>query len=322
MVAQNVAPWLIGLAFLLVPVSIARTTVNFFQGLRIVKRISIVVAIGSAVGVIAVVCLVTRFGLLGWLVGRYIAESMLAVAALAMCWRYLRATATLPNAVKPKSLLIEGSAVSSSLLIRSAIDNVPVLSLGWFAIAAVDVGYFGLGSLVAAALLLLPGAMNSLAIAPLVSRLQQAPSSARHLLVRLHLASAAMTVPATLALIVVLPILLRALAPAYLPGTGLLRVLIAVVPLRAATGASGNALLAAGRIAKGLWYNIATLALVLTALALLVPRYGVTGAAISIVIAETASALAFAWGASRYVRDPRAASGGELFGVLRQKILE
>ena len=164
--------------------------------------------------------------------------------------------------------------------------------------------------------------MNTLAIAPLVTRLRQGSGAARRLFVRVHLASAATTVPVALCLIAALPWLLSVLAPAYLPATGLLRALIAVVPLRSATTASGNTLLAAGRIRVSLWCNVATLALCLAALTLLVPSHGATGAVISIVVAETASAVMFAWGAARSVGAAGVSSETLTAGMLRQELVD
>ena len=47
--------WLAAFIFALVPVTIARTCTNFFQGLGSVRRISMIVAVGSAIGVLTVV---------------------------------------------------------------------------------------------------------------------------------------------------------------------------------------------------------------------------------------------------------------------------
>jgi O-antigen/teichoic acid export membrane protein len=308
-VSPAAARWLSIFIFALIPVAVARTCTNFFQALGIVKRVSIVVASGSAVGVVTVVFLVARYGLTGWIAGRYVAECLLAVVALLLCLPYLRSTDILPSSVRRRALLMEGGAVSSSLLVRSAIDNVPVLSLGWFAIAATDIGYFGLGSIIAGALLLIPAAMNSLAISRLVASLRAGHDAARRLFTRLQLAAALMTVPAMLALMVALPPLVERVAPRYSPGIGVLRALVAVVPLRGMTTTSGGLLLAAGRISLGLWFNIATLMVCLAALAVLVPRYGVTGAASAIIFAEATSALLFCAGALRSIETARVSLG-------------
>ncbi len=305
-VATAAQPWLARLAFLLVPMSLARTAINFFQGIRQVQRISLYVACAALAGVATITHLVATRGLAGWIGGRYLGELMIAAVAAALCWRYIRLDEVLPVEVHPRLLLSEGVTLSLSLLVRAATDNVPVLALGWFAVAASDIGFFGLASLVAAALLLLPGALNSLALAPLVAALRNESVDARRLLLRLHAYSALLTVPLALLLLALLPVLLRSFAPAFLPGVHLLQALLLVVPLRGATTTSGGAMFAAGKVATGLRFNLLVLACSLGSLVLLVPSYGAAGAVGTIVMTEVIAALLFTSGAWRAL----AKSGG------------
>ena len=119
---------------------------------------------------------------------------------------------------------------------------------------------------------------------------------------RLLAAGLAFSLPLAGALMWLAPVLAHVFAPAYLPGIPIIRILLIAVPLRVATSTAGSVLLAAGRVHSTLVINLLTLGVGITALGLLVPAHGATGAAIATVVMESFSAIgAVAW-ATRAVR--------------------
>ena len=286
----------------LVPISaIARTALNYHQGVKSVHRVALLAAAMSVVSLVLTVVLVDRWRLAGWLGARYMSEALLAGTMLWTVRRVLSARASAPAMFSYGNLLHLGIAIAASLLVRTGVDNLGVLAMGFVGVARSDIGYFGVASLIASALLLVPGALANLSLPAIIESFAVRRDVERRA-GRLLAAGLAFSLPLAGALMWLAPILAHVFAPAYLPGIPIIRILLIAVPLRAATSTAGAVLLAAGRVHSTLVINLLTLGVGIAALGLLVPAHGGTGAAIATVVMESfASLSAIVW-AIRAVR--------------------
>jgi O-antigen/teichoic acid export membrane protein len=106
----------------------------------------------------------------------------------------------------------------------------------------------------------------------------------------------ALSLPPVVVLLWLATPLARLLAPAYLPGVPIIRVLLLAVPLRVVTSIAGGVLLATGRVHSTLVMNLLTLATGAIALTLWIPREAAMGAAYATVLMEGVSTLCYtAW---------------------------
>jgi O-antigen/teichoic acid export membrane protein len=286
----------------IIPISaIARTALNYHQGVRSVHRVSFVAAFMSVVSLVVVVVLVSRWQLTGWLVARYVSETLLALTLLWTVRQVLRSRTTAPPEFSHGKLLHLGLAIASSLLVRTCIDNMGVLGMGVAGVAKADIGYFAIASLVASALMLVPGAVANLSLPAIIESLG-ARQRAERVTGRLLAGAMVFAVPMVLGLLWLAPAMARVLAPAYLPGIPIIRVLLIAVPLRVATSIAGAVLLATGRVHSTLVINLCTLVVGMAALVLLIPKNGAIGAAYGTVLMEGFSTLCFVWWAARAIR--------------------
>ena len=286
----------------LVPISaIARTALNYHQGVKSVHRVALLAAVMSVVSLILTVVLVDGWRLTGWIGARYLSEALLAGTMLWTVRRVLTARMSAPAEFSYGSLLHLGIAIAASLLVRTGVDNLGVLAMGYVGVARSDIGYFGVASLIASALLLVPGALSNLSLPAIIESFGVRRRVERTAM-KLLLAGLAFSLPLVAVLMWLAPVLARVFAPAYLPGIPIIRILMLAVPLRAATSTAGAVLLAAGRVHSTLVINLLTLAVGFAALGLLVPAHGATGAAIATVVMETCSTLAAVGWAVRAVR--------------------
>jgi O-antigen/teichoic acid export membrane protein len=294
----------------LVPISaIARTALNYHQGVKSVHRVSLVAAVMSVVSLVLTVLLVDRWRLTGWLGARYLSEALLAGTMLWTVRRVLRARTSAPTMFSYGNLLHLGIAIAASLLVRTGVDNIGVLAMGFAGVARSDIGYFGVASLIASGLLLVPGALANLSLPAIIDSFA-VRRGAERTAIRLLAAGLAFSLPLVGILMWLAPTLARLFAPAYLPGIPVIRILLIAVPLRAATSTAGAVLLAGGRVHSTLVINLLTLGVGIAALGLLVPAHGATGAAIATVLMEifaTFGALAWAIRAVRIGPLPRLA---------------
>lgn len=306
LVASDVDPWLMRMAFLIVPMAVGRTCLNYFQGIQRIQRISLLSAASAVVSLVGVSLLVARYGMPGWVAGRFLGESLTAAIGLALCLPLMGRREVLPPTHGTGALLSEGGALSLSLLVRAAMDAMPVLALGWFGVQSADIGFFGLGSLITAAVLLLPGAVSNVVLPRSVAAFQQGPAAATASFRRMLLVTVVLTVPLSVLLWAVGPALINWLVPDYAPGIPLLRLLLVVVPMRALTTTCGAFLLAGDRVPSTVRYNVLALACTIVFLAVLVPSMGVRGAVYAIVLSELLAVVTYLAGAWRRVRAPLA----------------
>jgi len=286
----------------LIPISvIARTALNYYQGIKSVHRVSLLAACMSVVSLLVVVVLVARWHLAGWVLARYASEALLATTLLWTVRAVLRSRSTASAEFSYGNLLHLGMAIAGSLLVRTFIDNMGVLVMGVAGVAKSDIGYFGIASLIASALMLVPGALANLSLPAIIESLR-----ARHLAERVAWrllgASMAFSIPILVALLWLAPAVTPILAPAYVPGLPVIRVLLLAVPLRVATSIAGAVLLASGRVHSTLVLNALTLGVGMTVFLAFIPRYGATGAAYGTVFMELFSSLCYLTWAARTLR--------------------
>jgi O-antigen/teichoic acid export membrane protein len=279
-----------------VPISaIARTALNYHQGVKSVHRVSIVAAAMSVVSLLATVALVARWAMPGWVLARYVAETLLAGTMLWTVRHVLRGRTVAGPDFAHGALLHLGLAIAASLLVRTGIDNIGVLGMGMTGVPKSDVGYFAIAALMASALLLVPGALANLSLPAVIESLHSRRTAERTS-ARLLAAAMALSLPPVVVLLWLATPLARLLAPAYLPGVPIIRVLLLAVPLRVVTSIAGGVLLATGRVHSTLVMNLLTLATGAIALTLWIPREAAMGAAYATVLMEGVSTLCYtAW---------------------------
>jgi O-antigen/teichoic acid export membrane protein len=275
--------------------SLSRIIYNFHQGVMRVHRASVVATALAAVSFALLTGLVWRYRLDGWIAGRLVGEALSLTGLLWLVRRALTSSAQLPPQHAPMALLRFGAAITTSFFLRGALDATGIFTLGLVGADIAEIGYFGLGTLLATAILLLPASLGGVLLPRMVAGRTRNTSSP-------YLASGlrwavALTVPISLLGTVSAPGLLALLLPAYVPAAAILQVLVWVAPLRAVTAVAGTQLLAGSNVRTSIVINgIGFIALAILG-ALIGPSYGGYGMAWATVLVElgiTGATVSFA----------------------------
>lgn len=154
----------------IVPITVvSRTGVNYFQGIRQFKRISVVMFGMSLLSLIVVLAFVRYGGLNGWVAGRLAGE---VAMLLTLAWM-LRGNVTfrgrLPNAYPVKRLAKLGIAIMAGLLFRSMIDTLPLILMNRLDLPNEASGVIGFCFLMMSAASLFVGVVYSVVLPELSS---------------------------------------------------------------------------------------------------------------------------------------------------------
>lgn len=299
---------LAGIAWVICLSAASRTWFAYFQGIQEPQRAAVMAASISLVSVPIVCVLAGWWGLEGWTVGRYLGELLLLVGFVLMTKaRSIGASAAEPRT--PRALLRLGLPVATSLLLRAAIDQTPILLLGSLGISSLETGYFGFGTLIGTGLLLVSAAMGAVLIPRFSARAHQ-PAALRRLFVVSSVGAFGAVLALGLATAALLPVVTDLALPKYGPAVRIVMILIICAPLRAVASVAGGLLLAVDRNLFPAIINVCLLGVTIGLMVVLVPRYGITSAAWSVVATEIVGALAYVAWAWRHVRavEERAAS--------------
>ena len=275
----SITIWIVGLT------ACSRTCFNYFQGIKQVQQISLYIAAVSIVALFAMTISVWIAGLQGWVVGRYIGEGLFLALAVIAIRKRLRFGGALPDVYSYSRLMLLGSAVALSLLVRTALDNSAVLSLYWLGATREEVGYYGLGTLLIFAFLILPGAIASLAV-PRFAEQRHDPARIRYLFLRTVKWSFAVMLSVSFLGILFIPTLIEILLPQYVPAIPVINMLLLTVPLRTIGMISGSVFLVYNRNIETSIINTVLLSAAIGLYVFLVPRFGASGAAWSTLLVE------------------------------------
>jgi O-antigen/teichoic acid export membrane protein len=277
------------LVWVVILTSASRIIYNFHQGIMRVHRASVVATGLAAVSFALLTVLVARHGLNGWIVGRLVGEALSCAGLLWLVWRLLRESRSLGQTYYPSWLLRFGAVITVSFLLRGALDATGIFMLGVTGAQPAQVGYFGLGTLLMTAILLLPGSLGGVLLPRMVVRRTDAEPAP-------YLASGirwaiGLTLPASFLGTLLAPILLAALLPAYTAAGSIVRVLLWVAPCRAVTAVAGTQLLAASNVRTTILINGAGVLGLVGLAVMLGPSYGAYGVAWSTLFVELCLAI-------------------------------
>jgi len=289
--ASQVSSYLSILIWIVVLTSLSRTSLNYFYGKEQFGLISVVTFVTSLVSLMLLVVLATRWQLNGWVASRYVTE--LIVLGIAIMFVRGNLIAKLLTKVESIKALAEGMAVSLSLVLRSAIENLPLLIFAYLSADQSAIATYGLCTLLITGAMVLPGSIISV----LLPRYGNMQKNAPH------------QIPAQHAKYERIVILVGAAVALLLVGTGYLvahvfsekyaglqpylTAIALIVPVRAYMIINANVLFVHQKTATGTKINFAGAASVaLLSFALYFP-FGLWGVVVGTVLVEIGSALFF-----------------------------
>jgi O-antigen/teichoic acid export membrane protein len=261
----------------------ARVIYGFQQGRLDVRGIANVVIAVALVSITFTSLLAARYGLNGWVGGRLAGDAVLMAGSLWVVRKYLFGPPVTPTHAN-RDLVTFGAAITLSFALRAGVDACALIILNIKGVNPEQVGYFGLGTLVATAILVLPGAFGALVLPRMVKR-QKSQSGPAYMWWAMKW-SLVFTVPLCVLLVIAGPVLLRTVLPEYAPGALVIALLIALAPLRAAGAMAGNQLLAHSNVRATIAFNGVGAALVIGLGMFMVEQAGIAGAAIALLLAE------------------------------------
>ena len=304
-----------GIVWVIVFAALSRVIYNYHQGILSVRGISAVAALLALLSLLIVIGSVARWGRDGWIMGRVVGEALFLGGLLLFARRAFNGPSTvLPRAYDASILVRFGLTVTFSLALRSAMDASGLFILHAAHTAPDQTGYFGLGTLLLTAVLLLPAGFGALLLPRMVVRRMRNTATREYLLAAVGWALA-LTLPLLAGALLLVPLLLPVLLPRFADAVPLVTLLLLIAPLRAAAAMAGNQLLAASRVGVTIALNAAALILFVP-LALSVAReFGVIGVAVVSIGVEGLLALATLLVALRSTRASAAAASSGTFAV-------
>src|SRR5678815_458127 len=147
-VPAGTRPYFSHLIWIVAVSAVGRTAINYFQGIRQFQRMAVLSVTLSGLAMTTLALLTWRFGLEGWVLGRYAGEGLFVAGNLLLLKPHIRLSGRLPSAYARKALIGVGLTIAMSLVTRTALDNAALLSLAYFGRTPEEVGCYGLGSLI------------------------------------------------------------------------------------------------------------------------------------------------------------------------------
>jgi O-antigen/teichoic acid export membrane protein len=280
------------LAFIMVFTAGSRTCLNYFQGQQRIQEVAGYSVALSAASFAIILLAVSRLGLNGWVLGRYLSEALFCGMMVRAIGPSLRWSGPVPGPDRLGGLVAAGTGVALSLITRTASDNAGLFILNAVNTDRVRIGYYGFSSLVLVAILIVPGAIPSIALPRFVARLDDRDAVVR--LVRRVLSGSLLAGGAlAVAAAVLAQPLTRLLLPSYTPALPLLNVLLIAVPFRLLSSMSGMVLVACGRVRYTVYINVVVLVVLAVVGFIVTERFSSLGTAAAVVGAEVCSAVAY-----------------------------
>lgn len=285
LVPNAASPYLKSLAWVLVLTAVSRTAINYFNGIQQFRRVSVLNVILSAASIPLILLATRRWGLAGWMSGRFLSEGIFLTAAILLLAPHLRCHISVPPRFSYFQLSRLGLGISLSLLIKTAFDGAAVLALGWLLKNSTAVGEYGLASLIISGLLVLPGALSNIYLPRLA---ETAGDSDVQYLVYWKILQTNAIAMLIVAVVVAAaaPVLPTVFGQGYRGTVHLLPVLALVLPCRAIASTAGTYLISLNEISGMVWMNLLQLVIGGLSYWWLIPQANVLGAAIGTVLSE------------------------------------
>ncbi len=285
------------LLWVLVLTSLSRTSLNYFYGKEQYGLISTFTFVISVASLVLLVVFTNYWQLNGWVLSRYVAETMVLVVALFFVRTKL--TWKLNSRVESKKMLSEGAAVSLSLVFRSAIDNLPLLIFAYLSISQEETALYGLCTLLITGAMIMPSSLISVLL-PRYGKLQkQAPDE----LAVYHAKHERYVIVAGIGIGLVITALGPAISAVYdQKYSGLLPYLAltsSILPIRAYTALNANLLFVHHQTATGTKINAVCAALCMILCFAIYPASGLWGVIVSSIITEAVAAALFKYHSSK-----------------------
>lgn len=250
---RDAAPYMLGMVWVLVLTNISRTALNFLYGKELFATVSVTNLIIALCYLVALVALVKMVGLPGWIGAKYLVETAFLMVSLAFVWRHLGRV--IESARLYVDLAREGLAVSMSLLFRTGLDTMPLLTLAYLGTNAHDIATFGLCTLAVAAAMILPASLNTV----LLPRYAQVLNVEPHALLNLHSANqkhlTVIGIAVALILIFFGWVVKSVIDENFFDSTVMLAVMAISIPLKALGAVNANVLFARHKTATGTKVN-------------------------------------------------------------------
>jgi O-antigen/teichoic acid export membrane protein len=247
------------LIWLILLIGLSRTCLNYFQGIKQIKKMSAINTFVSFSSLMIMIFAVKLFGINGWIFSRYLGELILFFAAVIVLFKNESIDWNGKRFLTPfKKLIIEGVGLSSSLLIRTCIDSLPILLLGYFQFSYEKIGYFGFSTLILNSMMIVPGIIANLAIPKFIEIVNDKVSSyglyKRLIKVSLSISIVLMVVIITFATGIVYNYLDK-----YRAAIALTIILAISLPFRAVSSISGSVVISHGISSIAVKVNFASL---------------------------------------------------------------
>ena len=272
--------------------NLLRTTTGFAHGARLVGSCYRHLAVYSSFAVVLQFGFSAALGVKGWIVGRYVGESLVLLGLSFSLFRgeglrWLRGNLDLLGIWMNFK---RGMVVNASLVLRLIADSVPVFAMTAMKVPTDQIGHVGL-ALLATTSMALPLAVLSQRSLPRMAALhemQSALDSERAQLERLSIKTAFVC---SITLSIVSFLAWGLIGGAYGQSFILTAVLSWVLPLRAYALSSGTYLLVLRNYVASVWVNFFEALLVSVFILVLLPRIGVAAVVVSVFFGAVLSAI-------------------------------
>ena len=288
------APYLMMLVWMIVFPASSRVCQNYFVGIKSVKTVSSM-TMGISVFSIVIMAALVRFGgLNGWVIGRYLSEMFLFTGFALVLRKSLAKHGGLSKEYSFGALIHAGVPNMMSILARVGMDNIGVVFLTFNNQPHDQLGYYGIGILFTMPVLLVAGAIANIAIPSFVEALPNL-LAVRRKFFKVARTNFALTGLASCIGLVVGPAMIKLYFPGYLTAIPIMQILLLVIPFHSVLLTSNSLLLAGSKTSVILSINLFELVMVFALFGILVPKFGVTGAAIATLMTDILASLIFVY---------------------------
>jgi O-antigen/teichoic acid export membrane protein len=281
------------LVWILPAMTASRTVVNYFQGRGEIKRLSVLNLSTSVATAVIVAGSVHLWAFNGWLYGRMLAEALFAVGLVIYARRHF---AVFFRSETVRTLATFGAFAMPAFMVDRLLTMGDTLYLSWFlqrADASREIGNYGVASLAYTAVLLVPGAING-AVWPQIASRAADPAGAYRFTLRVVRRSTVLVALLCVVLFVSFPkVVPLVLGSGYDQAGRIFQILIPTAVAYTFCTTMGTLILAAGKPRLSLLGNAPSALFHFGLCALLIPRYGIEGAALALLITTVVRTLIF-----------------------------
>lgn len=285
--------------------TVSRNVIGYYQGNGRIQDMARFNVYSAAITLVLVTLLTNVLNLVGWLIGRLLGETLFAAVLLAtvrrdVSWNFDFAIA--------RSILRFGLFASLGFALDRLINTADTLYLAYIQRDPRAVAVYGIASIAYLSLLLVPAAVSA-ALYPRLARLSDANDALRYAW-RIMRANVVLMIPVTFLAYFSVPFLSLALFGSSYQGVApVFHVMaLAIIPTTMLS-VLGVFFFSQGRADLSFYGNLVGAAGLLLLDLILIPKYGVIGAAIGLVLASVVRLTAFALLTAGIVRgaEPRSA---------------